>query len=286
MPIRIKSRPPAVAGAFYEGTPESLRRQIEECFLHPLGPGALPKVNREGPRRIIGLICPHAGYMYSGPVAAHAYHALASDGVPDVVVVLGPNHYGIGSPLAIMNQGHWETPLGEVSIDEDVANAIVEYSGIIEVDDVAHMREHSIEVQLPFLQYLYGDSFRFVPITMLMQDLESSRIVGRAIAKAIEDLNAVIIASTDFTHYEPQENAERKDQEAIKRILALDPEGLVSVVNNLAISMCGVGPVIAMLTACKELGATTCVLLKYATSGDVTGDYTSVVGYGALSVLK
>ncbi len=279
-------RKPAVAGMFYSGTRDSLMRQIEQCFLHELGPHELPSVNKHGPRRIIGLVCPHAGYMYSGPVAAHAYYALAKDGVPEVVVILGPNHHGIGSPIATMTEGFWETPLGRVAIHGELARKIAKMSGIIDVDPTAHAYEHSIEVQLPFLQYLYGNSFKLVPISMMMQDPESSSIVGKAIAESIRGLNAIIIASTDFTHYEPHEQAKQKDLEAIKQILRLDPSGLYEMVERRRVTMCGVGPVMAMLTAAKMLGATAAYLLKYATSGDITGEYLQVVGYGAISIMR
>ncbi|MEM2988154.1 MAG: AmmeMemoRadiSam system protein B, partial [Candidatus Bathyarchaeia archaeon] len=152
-----KIRLPSQAGAFYAGKAESLKRQIEESFLHELGAGTIPKVV-EGPRRVVGLVCPHAGYMYSGPVAAHAYYNLASDGRPDTVVLFGPNHALYGSALAVMNEGLWRTPLGDVEVDGETANKIVREARIVDVDDSAHRYEHSIEVQLPFLQYLYGSA--------------------------------------------------------------------------------------------------------------------------------
>ncbi|MEM3554168.1 MAG: AmmeMemoRadiSam system protein B, partial [Candidatus Bathyarchaeia archaeon] len=179
-----KIRLPSQAGAFYAGKAESLKRQIEECFLHELGPGTIPKVV-EGPRRIVGLVCPHAGYMYSGPVAAHAYYNLASDGKPDTVVLFGPNHALYGSALAVMNEGLWRTPLGDVEVDGETANKIVREARIVDVDDSAHRYEHSIEVQLPFLQYLFGSAFKIVPICFLMQDLHSAREVGQAVARVL-----------------------------------------------------------------------------------------------------
>jgi len=159
----LKIRRPVQAGSFYSGTAESLKKQIEECFQHKLGPGKNPTVQK-GPRNIVGLVCPHAGYMYSGPVAAHSYYNLAIDGKPDTVVIFGPNHTGEGSGLAVVKEGAWRTPLGDVQIDEAVAHEILRKSKIIDVDDSAHAHEHSIEVQLPFLQYLYNAAFKFVPI--------------------------------------------------------------------------------------------------------------------------
>ncbi len=282
----MKVRYPAVAGSWYPGTPKGLRAQIEECFTHELGPGKIPKVTEDGPRKIVGLICPHAGYMYSGPVAAHSYYNLALDGKPEIVVILGPNHRGYGSALAIMNEGAWRTPLGDVEIDTETVNQIVRESRVIDIDETAHGPEHSLEMQLPFLQYLYGQTFRFVPICFLMQDLETSREVGQALAKALAGKNAVVIASTDMTHYEPQKRAELKDKKALDAILKLDEGQLYSVVESSGITMCGYGPTIAMITAAKAMGAKEAQLLCYKTSGDVTGDYSAVVGYASVSITK
>ncbi|MCD6096663.1 MAG: AmmeMemoRadiSam system protein B, partial [Thermoprotei archaeon] len=199
----MRIRKPAVAGLFYEGTPESLKKRLEWCFKHKLGPGKLPKVNPQGSRRIVGLIVPHAGYMYSGPVAANAYYALALDGIPEIFIILGPNHQGVGSLIATCESEVWQTPLGDVLVDTRLAKEIVKESGIVDIDDEAHKYEHSIEVQLPFLQYIYESNFKIVPIAMMLQDMESSRILGNALAKVLKESNAVIIASSDFTHYEP-----------------------------------------------------------------------------------
>ena len=282
----MKVRRPTQAGAFYAGSQQSLKAQIEGCFKHKLGPGTLPKIaNRKLPN-VVGLVCPHAGYMYSGPVAAHSYNCLAEDGKPDAVVILGPNHTGRGSALAVMREGVWSTPLGEVEIDTATADAITRASGIIDVDDSAHAFEHSIEVQLPFLQFLYGSSFKFVPICFLMQDLESSREVGVAVAKALEGKNAVVIASTDMTHYEPQRSAEKKDKAAIEAVLKMDEARLYSTVEGFSISMCGFAPTMALIVAAKALGAKEAELLCYKTSGDVVGDYSAVVGYASIAFMK
>jgi len=271
---------------FYAGTAQALRAQIEGCFTHRLGPGRLPKVAERKLRTIVGLVCPHAGYMYSGPVAAHAYYNLAADGKPDVVVLFGPNHTGRGSALAMMTEGVWRTPLGDVEIDTSIANLILKESGIIDADDSAHAFEHSIEVQLPFLQFLYGSTFKFVPVCFLMQDLQSCREVGSAVAKALAGKNALVIASTDMTHYEPQKTAEQEDKAALEAALNLDAESLYSTVEARHISMCGYGPTIAAITAAKALDAKKAELLCYRTSGDVTGDYSSVVGYASLMFTK
>ena len=262
-----------------------MRRQIEECFTHKFGPGKLPTLDESGPRKIIGLICPHAGYMYSGPVAANAYYQLATDGRPDVLVILGPNHQGIGSGVSIMDRGIWRTPLGDVEVDAETCKAILQHSDIIDVDDSAHAYEHSIEVQIPFLQYIYG-SFKFVPICFLMQDLETAREVGEALAKALKDKNAVIIASSDMTHYEPHVRASEKDRKAINAILQLDEASFYSVLESLNVTACGYGPIASLIVASKKLDAKKAELLSYRTSGDVTGDKSAVVGYAAIAVTK
>ncbi len=281
-----KVRRPTQAGAFYEGNAESLKRQIENCFLHELGPGKIPKAVKVGPRQVIGLVCPHAGYMFSGPVAVHAYSKLALDGKPDVVVIFGPNHTGYGSPLAVMNEGFWRTPFGDVEVDGETANQIVHESRIVDVDDSAHRFEHSIEVQLPFLQYLYGSEFKIVPICFLMQDLSSAREVGQAVAKVLAGKNAVIIASSDMTHYEPQKIAAEKDRSVLEAVEAMDEKKFYSTIEARRISACGYGPIVALITAAKILGAKEAKLLCYKTSGDVIGDYSSVVGYAAVCFTK
>jgi len=282
----LKIRNPSVAGSWYAGTPNSLRNQIEELFTHRLGPGSLPQTVREGPRNIVGLVVPHAGYMASGPVAAHAYYSLAKDGKPDVIVIFGPNHTGRGSALSIMNEGAWRTPLGDVEIDTETADRILQASRIVDVDDRAHAYEHSIELQLPFLQYLYGSDFKFVPVCFMMQDLQSSREIGKAAAKALKGKNALVIASTDMTHYEPQERAEKKDKMAIDAALKMDETQYYHTVEAYGISTCGYGPTIAAITAAKELGAKKAQLLCYKTSGDVLGDRSAVVGYAAIAFTK
>jgi AmmeMemoRadiSam system protein B len=282
----LKIRYPTVAGSWYVGTPNFLRNQIEDLFMHKLGPGRIPKVIRDGPRNLVGLVVPHAGYLASGPVAAHAYRLLATDGKPDVIVILGPNHTGYGSGLSIMNEGVWRTPLGDLEIDGETADNILSASNIIDIDDRAHNQEHSIELQLPFLQYLYDSEFKFVPISFLMQDLKSSYEVGKAVAKALKGKNGLVIASSDLTHYEPQERAEKKDRLAIDAALKMDEELYYRSVESHGISTCGYGPTIATITAAKELGAKKSQLLCYKTSGDVMGDISAVVGYVSIAFTK
>jgi AmmeMemoRadiSam system protein B len=277
----VKVRKPLYAGTFYENSSENLKNQIKTCYTHTHGPGKIPTVQK-GPRKIVGLVCPHAGYIYSGPIAAHSYNYLATDGKPDVFVILGPNHRGQGTGLSIMTEGVWQTPLGDVLVDEETADQILNFSEIIDIDDMAHTYEHSIEVQLPFLQYLYESPLKFVPISFLLQDLESSREVGQAIAKALDGKNAVIIASTDMTHYEPHKIAEKKDKKALNAIEKLDEKTFYSIIESYHMTACGYGPVMALITAAKFLGAEKGNLLCYKTSGDITGDYSAVVGYASV----
>jgi AmmeMemoRadiSam system protein B len=278
-------RYPVVAGQFYAGTKSALLKQIEWCYTHPHGPGKIPQA-QAGPRKVVGLVSPHAGYMYSGPVAAHGFALLAQDGMPSSVVVVGPNHTGIGSGVSIMVSGRWRTPLGDVEIDGQLASSIKRSSDIIDEDVAAHAGEHSLEVQLPFLQHLFGDKFKIVPICMMMQDEETSEEVASAIAEAAAKKDVVVIASTDFTHYEPQRSAVVKNGKAIDKILALDWRGLMRTIEDENISMCGYGPVSVMLKAVSELGAKRAKLLKYATSGETSAPMPEVVGYGSIAVLR
>ncbi len=281
----MKVRKPCQAGGFYAKSPTTLRGQLDSCFTHQFGPGT-PSIIENGPRKVVGLVCPHAGYMYSGPIAAHSYHILAGDGKPDVIIILGPNHSGQGNVLALMNEGAWRTPLGDVSIDEKAANKLLRKSEIIDVDPLAHMYEHSIEVQLPFLQYLYGSTFKFVPISFLLQDFESSYEVGKTIAETFKGDDILIIASTDFSHYEPYKIAQEKDSKALSALEQLDERQFYSAIEKHHISACGYGPVTALVSAVKILGANKARILCYKTSGDIAGEYSAVVGYASVAFTR
>jgi len=279
-------RRPTVAGQFYEADAEELRAQIKNCFLHKLGPQKLPEVNLYAPlRSVVGLICPHAGYTYSGPVAASAFYELAQDGKPDTVVLMGPNHTGYGSALSMMRQGTWETPLGNVEIDTTLADQIKGETSVVDVDEVAHRYEHSIEVQLPFLQFLYGSKFKIVPICFLMQDYDSAVEVGRALTEALDATNTVVIASSDMTHYEPAKKAAEKDHAALKAVTDLDAKRFYEIVEAQNITACGYAPITALITYANGVIAKA-QLLNYHNSGDITGDHSSVVGYAAVSFAK
>jgi hypothetical protein len=232
------------------------------------------------------MICPHAGYMYSGPVAASAFYELALDGKPDTVVLLGPNHTGNGSALSLMREGVWRTPLGEIEIDVKMANGIIQETSIIDVDELAHRYEHSIEVQLPFLQYLYGDTFKIVPICFLLQDYDSAVEVGRTLAEVLETTNTVVIASSDMTHYEQAKTAAKKDQAALKSVIDMDAKSFYETIETQNITACGYAPITTLITYAKRANAKEAKLLNYHNSGDITGDSSSVVGYAAVSFKK
>ncbi|MEW6034184.1 MAG: AmmeMemoRadiSam system protein B [Chloroflexota bacterium] len=266
------------AGHFYAGTKEELQRQLQECYE-----GRPPAVERKGPRRVVAAIAPHAGYPYSGKVAAALYRRLAEDGPFETAVLIGPNHTGLGEQVAVMAQGEWETPLGRVAIDRDLARKLC-HGGLIE-DDSAHLYEHSIEVQLPFLQGL-DPEIRIVPVSMLAQDLEIARQVGEIVSRAMEGRRHIILATTDLTHYEPHQVALAKDKQAIEAIAALDEERLFRIMREVELSMCGYGPVAAAIVAAREMGAKEASLVAYTTSAEATGDYSAVVGYGAMVMTR
>ena len=291
----VEIRKPAVAGQFYPSSKDGLQQQITECFMDKRGCGIIPKIG-SGEKDIKGLVVPHAGYIYSGAIASYAYHHLAAHGFAETFIILGPNHTGAGSGVSVMTEGMWETPLGNIPINSDLAQKI--HTGIVDSDETAHRHEHSIEVQLPFLQFIAKEKmFDFVPVCMMMQDVETAAEVGLILAEAIQKTpkKTVVIASSDFSHAGfnymsmPPEGmrvdsyAEKQDHLAIEKILALDPKGLIETVHDKSITMCGYGPVASMLTAAKKQGATKVELLKYGTSYEVHPN-TSCVGYGALVV--
>jgi len=282
-------RRPFVAGQFYKANVEALRLQIESCFLSNLGPRKLPNtifpVSSKS-RRVVGLICPHAGYLYSGAVAAWGFFELAQESPPKTVVLLGPNHTGYGGGLSLMREGCWQTPLGSVQVDTIVADAILSKLDYIDVGVSAHRFEHSLEVQLPFLQYLYGDNFKFVPLCFLMQDYPSAIKVGNALIEVLAAHDdAVVIASSDFSHYEPALQAEKKDLSALNAITALDASCFYETLEAQQITACGYAPIAALITYAKGLNAQA-RLLSYHHSGEVSGDYSSVVGYASVLFKK
>ncbi len=224
--------------------------------------------------------------MYSGPVAASAFYELAIDGKPDTVVLLGPNHTGYGSALALMREGVWRTPLGDVEIDSALADKILHETNLIDADELAHRYEHSIEVQLPFLQFLYGNKFKIVPICFQLQDYESAVEVGMALTEALAESNTVVIASSDMTHYEPAKTASEKDQAALKAVTDMDAKRFYETVETQNITACGFMPITSLITYANGVGAKEAKILSYHNSGDITGDHSSVVGYASVSFKK
>lgn len=268
-------RHPAVAGRFYPGDADDLRAEAQTYLTSPI-PG------EKTATKAIGCIAPHAGYMYSGHVAGAVFAAVE---IPQRCVVLCPNHTGMGRPLAIMSEGAWETPLGGVPIDAELAGQLKRQFPALQEDSAAHRAEHAAEVELPFLQ-LRQPNMRFVPIALGTGQFDPLEQLGHALASVIGDQKepVLIVASSDMNHYEPDAVTRVKDHRAIERILTLDPRGLYDVVTQQNISMCGFGPAVSMLTAARELGAKSAELVKYATSGDVSGDRQMVVGYAGIVV--
>jgi AmmeMemoRadiSam system protein B len=260
------ARPPAVAGVFYPARSDQM-----EADLRHLIAGAEPK------RPARALVVPHAGWMYSGAVAGAVYGRVA---MPRLAVLLGPNHTGRGPWGSIMTRGRWTIPGSEVAVASELGRVILAASRELVEDESAHRDEHALEVQLPFLRRLRPD-VEFVPITLMKTDLEFCVAVGRAVATAVKDFSepVLLIASTDLNHYEPQAISNRKDRLAIEAILALDPAGLQRTVREHRISMCGIAPTTALLAALGDLGAGGAELVRYMTSGDVSGDFDRVVGY-------
>lgn len=272
-------RSPSVAGEFYPGDGRALHERIEECFEHDYGPGPLDRNTASNGGDIIALVAPHAGYQFSGPVAAHGYRALAERGDPDTVIVLGPNHNGRGIRAAVAPHQAWETPIGTVPVDDDLATTIVDESSVAEFDAHTHTGEHSIEVQLPFLQHVL-ERIAVVPICLTRPGFERAEQLGREIATAIEQTgrDAVIVGSTDLTHYESHDSAAAADEPVTEAIRELDVATIDQAVAD-GHTMCGPWSTIATLTAADELGASAGELLQYATSGQIVGRKSRVVGY-------
>jgi AmmeMemoRadiSam system protein B len=275
----MQVRTPAVAGMFYPKEKNELKTVIHNCFVHHFGPGKIPPTSDN--EKILGVISPHAGYVYSGPVATNSFYSISSQR-PELVIITGPNHYGIGCNVAVMKEGIWKTPLGEVEVDSECAVEINKIFKDIELDFFSHTRDHSLEVQIPMLQEIYSHKFKILPIILINQDYKTAKKVGSAIAKIAKMRKTMIIGSSDFTHYEENNFAHKQDSALIEPILNLDLDGFYRILQEKQVSACGYGAIASTMMACKELGAKEGRLLKYATSGDVTGDKSSVVGYASI----
>ncbi len=264
-------RSPVVAGSFYPGSKKELIDILKTLVGEKLGK-----------QKALGAISPHAGYVYSGKVTGSVFSRIE---VPDTVVILAPNHTGYGGRYSLWPEGCWKTPLGETSTDEELVSEILNSCDLLEKDKEAHVREHAAEVILPFLQYI-NPKVRIVVIVIKTSCLEDLEIIGKSIGQVLNKTrtSTLVVASSDMTHYESQLSANKKDKSAIAEIEALREEGLYDVVQSLDITMCGICPVVSMIVCSKERGATKAELIKYATSGDVSGDYEQVVGYAGMII--
>jgi len=268
----MNSRNPAVAGMFYPGSKISLEKELDRLIPEKEG----------GKVSAIAIVSPHAGYIYSGPIAGET---IASVEIPRKIILLGPNHTGLGTRASVMSYGEWSLPNGNAPVDSCLAEKLLSGAVLFEHDLLAHLKEHSLEVQLPFLLHERSD-ISIVPVAFMGLTVEECRIAGLAVAQTIRSAGeeVLIVASSDMTHYESRSSAKEKDRKAIERILALDPEGLMRVVRENDISMCGVIPVTVMLFAALELGAKNASLVRYGTSGDVSGNYDEVVAYAGMRI--
>ena len=270
------------AGSFYPSNSDHLIESIESSFKSFLGPQQLPHKEPVETDPFPFLLVPHAGYIYSGPVAAWSYLELSKYPHPSTVIILGPNHTGSGADIGVPNNVEsWKTPLGEVEVNHTLVEELVNHSSLIRKNDDSHAHEHSIEVQLPFLQYIFNKPFNFVPIAMLNQGYDASMVLGEIIAKVCHGKSVLVIASSDFTHFESHNTASKKDNLVLDAVELMDPKEMYDIKYRLNVSMCGIGPIAGTIEAAKRMGRKQARILKYATSGDTSGDKSSVVGYGA-----
>ncbi len=266
-------RNPTVAGYFYPASASEIRAMMAGF------------IDKKAPQEdVVGLLAPHAGYQYSGLVTGAT---LSRVKFKDTFIIMGPTHSGLGKPFSVWTEGAWRTPLGEVKVDRELAEKMVEISQYLESDTAAHREEHAVEVQIPFLQYIKPD-VKIVPVILAGDSPDVYKEIGHDIARAIKELEreTVIMASGDMTHYEPHEVARQKDMKAVEAMLALDEDELTRRYRGLNISMCAYGPVVCLIAAAKELGAKSAELVKYRTSGDATGDKSAVVGYAGVIFKK
>ena len=273
-PMDETVRAPIVAGAFYPGDPAVLRATVDSFFDENV-----PRLDRKLGSSV-GLLAPHAGYPYSGAVAAAGYERVAALGRPEAVVLLGANHTGIGMPLSLSGCATWETPLGRSPVDAATVARLAE-SGI-PLSDAAFAREHSVEVQLPFVQSIWGIDLPIVPLCVASMSLSAAEETAETIVAAVDGRSVLVVASSDFTHYEPDAAARGLDRSALEPIRALDGEEFDRVYRERRLSICGAGAILTLLGICRRLGLTKGELVRYATSGDVTGDRSAVVGYASV----
>ncbi|OWT33015.1 AmmeMemoRadiSam system protein B [Methanobrevibacter sp. 87.7] len=273
-------RKPAVAGSFYPDNQNDLEEMIEYCFNK--GVGKLPKLNKNFNGNITGIMVPHAGYIYSGYVASYGFYQLVESGFPDTFIILCPNHTGFGYDISVFDEGFWETPLGNIEVDNEFAEKFIKNSKYAKKDTTAHLREHSIEVELPFLQY-FSDDFKILPICIGRQNLQTSLDIANAIKLTSEEVSNSfsLISSTDLSHFLNQTDTIKRDNLVLNDITEMNYKKLIQDVYDYDISMCGYGTVAADIIYSLDLGVNSCEILSHKTSGDVSGDYNSVVGYAS-----
>ncbi len=276
-------RPARFDGQFYASQASDLRGQIKKSFLSDVGPQELPTATKPTKEKLCAIIVPHAGYQYSGPVAAWAY-LQASKYAPKTILIIGPNHSGFGPEVSIYPEGSWTTPLGKNSINDQLTHKIADQG--FTLDTSAHKYEHSIEVQLPFLQFIFEHEFNIIAVSMLDQSLATTLKLSNAIANAIKNNDVLIVATTDLSHYENDESTRKKDSELIDELLRGNIENIYKTVSRTSISACGVGPAAVAINTCALLGAQKIRLLKYETSASASGDKDSVVGYSSLAISR
>lgn len=272
-------REPFVAGEFYPADRAELISMLKKCFLdNRFGPGSLP-MKGNSKRTIVGIISPHAGYQYSGSVAANGYFELSKEKKPDLIVIIGPNHEGIGSEVSCFPNGYWKTPLGNVKVDSSLIKDLND--DMLSFDEISHSYEHSIEVQLPFLQFIFDNDFEIAPISLMNQNIEVAQRLASDLFKLSAKRDILVVASTDFTHYEPSSEVNRRDKMAIDSILKLNVESFYDTISRNNITMCGYGAV-ATLMFLSDMMHAEGKLLKHATSGEVIGDNSLSVGYSSI----
>jgi MEMO1 family protein len=264
-------RNPAVAGHFYSSDPIRLVEDIKTYTSKSLEK-----------KSALGIISPHAGFMYSGEVAGSVYSSIK---IPETIILIGPNHTGKGPSASIMTKGCWMSPFGSIEIDEKLAQILADSEPIFKKDTQAHIKEHSLETQLPFLQF-FRKNIKIVPICLKRIGFDQCTQIGQSIAGSIKEYGkeVLIVASSDMSHFESHDSAVKKDRLAIDNILGLDPKGLYATVQEKRITMCGISPAVCMLTACAQMGSNKANLIKYKTSGEVNGDMERVVGYAGITV--
>jgi MEMO1 family protein len=275
----LTSRSPYYAGSFYPKHTCDLLKLLHFCFNESIfGPKKKKIINT----KIFGIIVPHGAYIFSGAISANAFLEIASLNI-DTFILIGPDHHGIGKRISVTSEGYWQTPFGDVLIDNKITNDLKRSCDFIEEDKIVHQIEHSLEIQVPFIQYSFGKSFRIVPVLLRDQDIETSMLLGNLIAKYSASKNVMIIASSCLTHYESNSSVQKKDFQIIKSIENLDIESFYQSLMNFKASVCGYGAIASLMRAVQILGSKKGELLRYATSGDVTSDNkNTVVGYASI----